>query len=456
MESVKGLSVMLLIVLCFNVKQTKQKSSGGSGGSNSLMIGLEAVSFGLEIFNTALNIKELLDEEDPQLTTEHLDSLRDEILISISDMLENIETDIILVIKLQHKVSRLTEIKVAMSSSLIDLERYLRSDSEDRKSHEDEFIKQFQKTTVQELRTLLTGTVPNLSTPMTSLIVNTTDCNMTSIMEFENFYGKLVSQGITLEYAYAKLKVLNIDYVYEYWNESLILVQKAYDIMENECIARFSESVVKEVKQNIVLGDLHKNSNERYNWKWNDVYQYEPRDTASHAWNYFVSLPDPNFLFWNGPTSSSNRILVFGDKNASIPFWEKATVQSQLEANVSTFQHDIDGQRTAKELGKVIGSFINDINFVYKCIIVLNGEANQSATVIIDEEYSPVAYVYVPSNGNSGYHVYVYPEIWNNFTAYTKLYNENELTVSCGPGIPNAYFSITVLCFTITVALLIK
>ena len=138
-------------------------------------------------------------------------------------------------------------------------------------------------------------------------------------------------------------------------------------------------------------------------------------------------ISDQTFLFWNGPTQDRNNIIVFGDKNTSVLHWDRADVQSQLESNASRFARDIDGQKNAKFLGRTIGTFINDINFVYKGIVVLYEHSNVPTSVIIDEEYSPVAQVYVPINSYEGYNVYVYPESWYDFTLCRKVYSEKGL-----------------------------
>ena len=284
MISVRKLRVVLLFVLCFNAITSKK-----------LQIGLEAVTYAIDIAGTAIAVVDFLDESDSGATTEDLERLRDEIVQKVTDLIKESETNIILVIDLQQKVERLTTIKTAIASALEDLERYLEAENEnDQNYYENLFKERFEEhdtiLLIRELSTLLTATVPDLSKSMTSLILETTNCNMTSIMQFENFYANLVSQGVTLDYAYTKTKVLQLDYVKADWDDRLSDIQNAFDSMESECVNRFSATVAEEVKQNISLEALYKNSNERYNWKWNDDYQYEPRDMHSHTWHYFVSL----------------------------------------------------------------------------------------------------------------------------------------------------------------------
>ena len=140
---------------------------------------------------------------------------------------------------------------------------------------------------------------------------------------------------------------------------------------------------------------------------------------------------------------------MFGNKNSSVVNWDKDVVQCQLSANVSEFQRITGGQKNAKLLGEMVGTFINDINFVYKGIIVLY--VPDIFDVIIDGQYSPAAKVYVPVDGTTGFRVYVYPEIWNNATLNENSYNENELAENNGYGKKNAYFSIAILSFAIVV-----
>lgn len=443
MNSFKNLRLMLPLVLYLNAVTPKK-----------LDVGLKAVTTAIDIAGTAIAVVDFLDEGDSGATTEDLDKLRDDIIQKVSDLIKESETRITLVIDLQQKVERLTTIKTAISSALEDLDRYLEAESADDQTYSKRiFIERFDEhdtiLLIRELSSLLTATVPDLSKSMASLILETTNCNMTSIMEFETFYGNLVSQAVTLDYSYTKIKALPLDIVEADWDDRLSDIQNAFDSIERECVHGFSASVTEEVKQSISLEALQRNSNERYNWKWNDVYQYEPRDIYSHTWHYFVSLKDSNFLFWNGPTSSSNRIIVFEDKNTSVLNWEKAVVQCQLLANVSEFQRFTGGKKDAKLLGEMVGTFINDINFVYKGIIVLY--VPDIVDLIFDDQNSPAAGVYVPFDGTTGFRVYVYPETWNNATSNEYQYNENELAENCGYGKTNTYLSIAMLYFAIAV-----
>ena len=147
---------------------------------------------------------------------------------------------------------------------------------------------------------------------------------------------------------------------------------------------------------------------------------------------YTLNFTDEEFLFWNGPKSGQNRIMLFGDKNKPLPKWNKTVVQSQLEANIGRFRGSIpvNGENTAMAIGKEVATFLNDeISFIYKGIFVFHEVSGNSFTALIDEQYSPVAYVGVSQGSglryHSVYHIYVYPEVWNNFTSYNRLYNEN-------------------------------
>ena len=287
----RGLKVVLLVAFCFNIQQTNQK--GGKGGK-TLTSGFGVVSFALDIAGTALSIVNFMDEQDdPEVTEEDLDRLREEVVQQVSGLITETESNVISVINLQQKVERLTDIKSIISSSLVDLERYLKTET-DQTNYKDLFIQRFKEhdaiLLIRELASLLTDTIPELSESMSSLIIETTNCNMTSLIEFEIFYGNLISQGITLEYANAKMNNLSLDLVEEYWDNKLTNIQNVFDSMESDCVGKFSASATEEVKKEISLEDLHENSNNRYNWKWNDVYQFDPRDSSSHLWNYFVAV----------------------------------------------------------------------------------------------------------------------------------------------------------------------
>ena len=120
---------------------------------------------------------------------------------------------------------------------------------------------------------------------------------------------------------------------------------------------------------------------------------------------------------------------------------------------MSRFVRDIDGKKNAELLGTTIGTFINDINFVFRGIIVLYVDSNAPASVIIDDQYSPVAQVYVPINDHEGYNVYVYPEMWHDFSFCRIVYNEKGLQDSgnCGSRIAYGYVRKAMLYFLIIV-----
>ena len=166
---------------------------------------------------------------------------------------------------------------------------------------------------------------------------------------------------------------------------------------------------------------------------------------------------DDSFLFWDEDTSGSIRIMVFGDKNTTVLNWDKADVQSDLEANVENFQKNlfVIGEDTALALGKNVAIFINDINFIYKGIFIFYEDSNYPITVLSDEHHSPAAHVAVPIvNENGVFHIYVYPEIWNNYTSYEKLYNVHELSnINAADTI--VQLGLAVPCVTFMIALIV-
>ena len=66
-------------------------------------------------------------------------------------------------------------------------------------------------------------------------------------------------------------------------------LQDAFDEMENLCVAKFEDSVSNEIVEDVSAEDLHKNNKERYNWLWNDVFEYQP--AASYQLHFFKRLP---------------------------------------------------------------------------------------------------------------------------------------------------------------------
>ena len=297
----RGLKILLLLVaLCFNIQQTNQKA-GKSG--TKLATGFGVLTIALDIASTAISVVNFIeDQEDPEVTTEALDALRYNVVQQVSGLITETESNIIAVINLQQKVERLMHIKSVIASSILDLKRYLKlKNTTDQTDYMNQFIQNFEETDaillIRELSTLLTATIPELSESMSSLIIETTNCNMTSIIEFENFYGNLISQSITLEYSHAKMtKEINLTVVEENWDNRLTNIQNVFDSMESNCVDTFSALVTEEVKAEISPEELHDNSNKRYNWKWNDVYQFDPRDASSQLWNYFIAVQGNFFV----------------------------------------------------------------------------------------------------------------------------------------------------------------
>ena len=275
------------LIFCANIPLTEQ---------GVLSIGKALFSFGLSVFNTALSLVELLDDEESGgVTQEDLDKLKADLLQDIGTMIEETESSILLNVMLQTGVNRLETIRNAIKSSLGDLSDYLKTTtSTDQTTYRDLFVKRFEEHNVivyiRELPTLLTDSIPELSKSMISLIWDTTNCNMTAVMQIETFYANLVSEAATLEYAHTRFKNYSLVVVEAEWNESLAKIQDAFDTMVNECVDRFLSSMTEEFKQDMPLENLKRQSSERYNWRWNDLFEYEPLSTGSHALVYFVTL----------------------------------------------------------------------------------------------------------------------------------------------------------------------
>ena len=274
------------LIFCANIQLTEQ---------GILAIGTALFSVGLSIFNTGMSIVELLNEEEKVPTQADLDKLKADLLQDIGSMIKETESSIIINVKLQISVNRLQTIKSAIKSSLDDLNEYLKTNTaSDQNTSKNWFVERFDEhdliVYIRELSTLLTDNIPELSQSMISLIWNLTNCNMTSVMLIETFYANLVSEAATLEYAYTKFKNMRLDVIEDEWIERLETIQRSFDTMDNECVDRFLPSMTEEFNQNITLEDLKRQSNERYIWRWNDIFEYEPLSAESYAWFYFVTL----------------------------------------------------------------------------------------------------------------------------------------------------------------------
>ena len=284
----KSCAYLLIFVLCFH--QSEQKVA------KALKIGFQVFEKAISIFKTGLSIADYFDKSEPDsgLTVEDLQKLRNDIIQQVEHMLQISENNIILALTLQEEVGRLKHIVSVVRSSLADLDYYLKAENEPEKlKYKELFLKRFEEhdvvVEIRKLPVLLSDNVPELSKPMKYLILDTTNCNMTSIIEFEQFYAKLISSAVTLQLVYTEISDLNLDYVQAYWDNMIDNVQNTFDEMENVCIDKFEVSVSKEILEDIPPKDLQKNNKERYNWKWNDVFEYQPFTT--NEWHYVISLP---------------------------------------------------------------------------------------------------------------------------------------------------------------------
>lgn len=414
----------LVFVRCFHHSEQK--------ASKVLKTGFQVFEKAIDIFSAGLGIADFLDkrESNSGLTEEDLDRLKNDILKKVEQMLAISESNIILFLNLQEEVARLKDINSVVKSSLADLDYYIKAEDETEKvKYKALFLKRFEEhdvvVEIRKLPALLSDTIPELSKPLKYLILDTTKCNMTSILEFEQFYANLISNAVALQFVYTETSNLNLDYVQDYWNIALNGTQNTFDEMENVCIDKFEESVSKEILEDLSAEDLHKNTKERYNWKYNDVFEYQPG--TSYKFHYFISLSDEQkqFLFWNKGARSINRIVIFGDKNTTVPQWKRKHIQALLQAYTGLFQAAAKGPNAAKDLGRAIGTFINNINFIYKCIVVFYDDQSPNIKVLIDHPLSPAACVSIYASDQAGYYqACVYPEIWNDFASYLNAYTE--------------------------------
>ena len=287
MNTLLNLFSIVMFVTCFRVSEQNE---------HSLKTGFQTFEKDIDVFSTGLAIADFLDNQelDSGLTGEDREKLKDDILQKIAKMLETSETNTILALTLQEEVGRLRDTVSVVRSSLADLDYYLKAENgANELKYKDLFLKRFVEhgviIEIRKLPDLLTDTAPGLPKPLKSVVLDTTECNMTSVVEFEQVYANLISKAVTLQLVYTKFTELNLDYVKDYWDNLLPGVQNTFDDMENVCIDKFEESVSREIIEDVPVEKLHNNNKERYNWKWNDVFQYQP--VASSKWHYFVSPP---------------------------------------------------------------------------------------------------------------------------------------------------------------------
>lgn len=404
----------------------------GDADASVLSVGMGVLQAAVDIFGIAVDVVDFFEKRDTPagVTQADLDKLKTDILEQMDYMLSNYRAEIILALTLQEEVGRLKETISRMQSSLEDLKNLMlvRNKSEEI-IYKARFKQRYDEhgviVEIRKLPALLTESIPELSKPLKDLILDTTKCNMTAVVEFEKFYARLISDAVTLELVYEWVSNNSWYFVQQYWDNNLPHVQKTFHDMENVCIATFDNYVTDEVKLNVSTETIFDNSKQRYPWKTTDVFDFPPENSFKEL--YQRSLPQ-KCLFWNDdPTSFRNRILVMIDKTTVVPLWNKTDVETALQRNASQFKTTIKDDSAAQALYNATMGFVNDLNFIPKAIIVfyVPPEPESFVETILDP-LSICAHFSVPDDKGGFYHVYVYPEVWNNFSSYLKSYTRNE------------------------------
>lgn len=115
------------------------------------------------------------------------------------------------------------------------------------------------------------------------------------------------------------------------------------------------------------------------------------------------------------------------DKDIVVPLWNQTDVQAALQRNASLYKKSINGSMAAQALYNATMEFVNDLNFIPKAIIVFYVPPEPESFVKTIRDPLSISAKFSVSDGKKGfYHVYVYPEIWNNFSTYLKSYTGNE------------------------------
>lgn len=404
----------------------------GDTDASVLSAGMGVLKASIDIFGAASQVVDFFEKRDTPVgvTQAELDKLKTDILQQMDYMLSNYKGEIILALTLQEEVGRLKETTSRIQSSLEDLKNLMLARNKSEETIYKALFKQRYEehdiiVEIRKLAGLLTETIPELSKPLKDLILDSTKCNMTAIVEFEKFYARLISDAVTLQLVYGWISNHSSYFVQQYWDTKLPYIQTTFQDMENVCIATFDDYVDDDVKLNVSTETIFDNSKQRYPWKTIDVFDFPPKN--SFKYHYHRSLPQ-KCLFWNDePNSFRNRIMVMLDKDIVVPLWNQTDVQAALQRNISLFKKSINGPLAAQDLYKATERFVNDLNFIHKALIVfyVPPEPESFVKTILDP-LSIAAHLAVPDNAGGFYHAYVYPEIWNNFSSYLNSYTGNK------------------------------
>ena len=404
----------------------------GDADASVLSVGMGVLQAAVDIFGIAVDVVDFFEQRDTPagVTQADLDKLKLDILKKMDYMLSNYKAEIILALQLQEEVGRLKETTSRIQSSLEDLKNLMlaRNKSEE-KIYKALFKQRFDEhdiiVEIRKLAGLLTEIIPELSEPLKDLILDTTKCNMTAVVEFENFYARLISEAVTLQLVHGWISNHSSYFVQQYWDNTLPHIQTTFHDMENVCIDTFDHYVADEVKLDVSAETIFDNSKQRYPWKTIDVFDFPLKNSFKE--HYHRSLPR-KCLFWNyDPTSFRNRILVMIDKTTVVPLWNKTDVEAALKRNASHFKTTIKDNSAAQALYNATMEFVNDLNFIPKAIIVfyVPPEPESFVETILDP-LSISAHFSVLDDIGGFYDIYIYPEIWNNFSSYLKSYTGNE------------------------------
>lgn len=404
----------------------------GHADASALNVGLDILTGAVDIISNVFGVVDFFEKRDtPEgVTQADLDKLKNDILQQMDYMLDYYKTEIILGLTLQIEVGRFKETISRLKSSLEDLKNLIlaRNKSEEN-MYKALFKQRFDEhdviVEIRKLPDLLTATIPELSRPLTKLILDTTKCNMTAIIKFEKFYAHLIFDAMTLHFIYGWISNHSNYFVKQYWDNKLPQIQETVDDMENVCINTFDTYVDDEVKVNVSIDTILANSIQKYPWKTIDVFDFPPENSFKE--HYHRSLPR-KCLFWNdGQNSFSNRIIMMLDKDIVVPLWNQTDVQAALQRNTNLFIKSVNDPLAAQALYNATMEFVNDLNFIPKAIIVyyVSAEPKSFVRTILDP-LSISAHFAIPAEDGGFYHAHVYPEIWNNFSSYLNSYTGND------------------------------
>lgn len=350
-----------------------------NGGRLSTVASVARVVY--NILDEASNFKEIFSQLDQGKSPD--DDKLNKAFAVLSARIDSSKADIITNVMLQSKLELIDDALIAMHSSLIDLKEILLAKTKsEREQLERIFVHRFEEHDVIKhirfLPDILEYKIPGTSSNLVDLFADNTRCNMTAISEFQHFYTKLLSDGISLDVVHILLTSnLTLNVTIEDWRIQIDMVSRVLDNQVKHCISKFSDYENEDIQAANDAVTLWTNNGNRYPWIKCDVMFLKPFGTFQFL--YIKHTED--HLFWY--RSDLNKIAIFYNKNETKR--DPAILANATEKFKSAIQGMSD-ENAAKNVGIAVEDHLKVQGYSVKALVVFfEGGDFYSENLLFDE-----------------------------------------------------------------------